>query len=319
MKPAIVEIGLFAFACCAGWAQTGAAPLSFEVASVKPSAPPADGMVIRRMAGGPGSTDPGTLTYTNLPLKMMVVRAYGLKEYQVEGPEWIDSIGYDVTAKVPPGTTREQFQQMLQTLLAERFKLTVHRETRQLPVYALVVAKGGPKMKEAPTPAIAEGAPAGPGSGAGRGGPMPGNDGKPGLVRGRGGDPPRLAPGPGVRMMMTPDGFQLVGHMTMAQLANSLANTMERPVVDETELKATYDVDLSWMPDELDGNQGPMGPMAGIGGGRGHDDEAARKAAEPPLSLPQALQEKLGLKLDGRKSSAEMLIVDSAEKAPVEN
>jgi uncharacterized protein (TIGR03435 family) len=282
--------------------------LSFEAASVKPSAPQADGMVMRRMSGGPGTTDPGTVTYTNVPLKMMVVRAYNLKEYQVEGPDWIDGNGYDVTAKLPPGATREQFQQMLQTLLAERFKLTVHHETKQLPVYALVVGKGGPKMKEVEMPAIAVGAAAGPGTG----------DGGPGLVRGRGGEPPRLASGPGVRMMMTPNGRQLMGYMTMTQLAAALGNTMDRAVVDQTELKATYDVNLTWMPDELDRNQGRIMQMAGgaPGGGGGEERHAAN---EPALSLPEALQEMLGLKLEARRSPAEMLIVDRAEKVPVEN
>ena len=306
MMPAIVGVGLLAFASCAALAQTP--PLSFDVASVKPAAPSGDGMVMRRMSGGPGTNDPGTLTLTNVPLKMMVVRAYDLKQYQVEGPDWIDSLGYDVTAKVPPGTTKEQFQQMLQTLLAERFKLTVHRETRQLPVYALVVAKGGPKMKEVEAPATPEVPPPGPGPG-----PL-------GMIRGRGGEPPRLASGPGVRMMVSPNGRQLAGYMTMAGLANALGNAMDRAVVDQTELKATYDVNLSWTPDELDGNQGMRGlpppPFAGPPPGGG---EPSRGASEPGLSLPQALQETLGLKLEARKSSAEILIIDRAEKVPVEN
>jgi len=316
MISAIVGTSLLAFASCAAWAQT--ARLSFEVASVKPAAPSADGLVMRRATGGPGTPDPGTLNYTNIPLKLMVVRAYDLKQYQVEGPDWIDSIGYDVTAKIPPGTTKEQFQQMLQTLLAERFKLTVHLETKQLPVYALVVAKGRPKMKEVEMPAVTPGAPAGPLPEPGRGA---GYGGGPTMVFGRGGEPPRLASGPGIRMMMTPNGRQLAGYMTMTQLANALSNTMDRAVVDQTELKATYDVDLSWTPDELDRNQGRMEQMAvGMGGppegGRG---EAPRGASEPGLNLPQALQEKLGLKLDARKSAADMLIIDHAEKVPVEN
>jgi uncharacterized protein (TIGR03435 family) len=285
--------------------------LSFDVASVKPAAPSGDGLVMRRMSGGPGSNDPGTLTLTNATLKLMVVRAYDLKPYQVEGPDWIDSIGYDVTAKVPPGTTKEQFQQMLQTLLAERFKLTVHRATRQLPVYALVVAKGGPKMKEVEAPAIPEVPPAGPGPGPG---PSP-----LGMIRGRGGEPPRLASGPGVRMMVTPAGRQLAGYMTMAGLANALSNAMDRAVVDQTELKATYDVNLSWTPDELDRNQGMQGPPPSFAVPPGGGGEPSRGASEPGLSLPQALQETLGLKLEARKSSAEMLIIDRAEKVPVEN
>jgi uncharacterized protein (TIGR03435 family) len=303
MRSAKAGAALLAFASCVALGQT--APLSFEVASVKPAAVSGDGMVMRRMSGGPGTTDPGTLTLTNATLKLMVVRAYELKQYQVEGPDWIDSIGYDVTAKVPPGTTKEQFQQMLQTLLAERFKLAVHRETKQLPVYALVLAKGGPKMKEVEAPAIPEVPPAGSM-------PVP-----PGMIRGRGGEPPRMASGPGVRMMVTPAGRQLAGYMTMAGLANVLSNALDRAVVDETELKATYDVNLSWTPDEMDRNQGKMGPM--MMGPPPGGAEPPRGASEPGLSLPQALQETLGLKLDARKAPAEMLVVDHAEKVPVEN
>jgi len=306
----IVGTGLLAFAACAAQAQTAAAPLSFEAASVKAGAPRADGMIVRGFSGGPDSSDPGTLIYSNVTLKLMVIRAYDLKDYQVEGPDWIDTNGFDVMAKMAPGTTTGQMRQMLQLLLAQRFHLVVHRETRQLPIYALTVAKGGPKMKEAPAPA--DGSPAGPG--ALRGGPQPGPDGgSPPL--GRAGGPPPRTGGPGVRIVMTPNGRQLAGYMTMTQFANALGNVLDRAVVDQTELSAAYDVNVTWMPDELDRNVGPMAPMAmGPPGG-----EAPRGAAEPDLSLPQALQEKLGLRLDPRKSPAEVLVIDHADKAPVEN
>src|ERR1035438_9313242 len=167
----IVGSSLFVLASCAAMAQARPTPLAFDVASVKPSAPGPDGFVRRVLAGGPGSTDPGTLTYQNVTLKMLVTLAYNLKDYQVEGPDWINGVGYDVTAKMPEGTNGVEMRQMLQTLLAERFKVTSHRETKQLPIYALTVAKGGPKMKEMEMPALADASQAGPG--AGRGGPPP--------------------------------------------------------------------------------------------------------------------------------------------------
>lgn len=256
------------------------------------------------------------LTYSNVTLKEMLVEAYDLKPYQVEVPDWADNLGYDVVAKMAQGTTMEQMRRMLQTLLAERFKVAIHRETKQLPVYALTVAKGGPKMKvvEPPDPnaAPAEGPP------AGRRGPPPGDGAFPADGRGgRAGAPPPMPKGPGVRMRMTPTGRELAGYMTMSDLANALSNSMGRAVVDQTELTATYDVDVTWTPDELDRNR--MGAMAGPPAGGAAGGEAPRTASEPGLSLPQALQETLGLKLDPRKSAAEVLIMDHADKVPVEN
>ena len=100
------------------------------------------------MRGGPGSPDPGQITYSNVSLKQVLTNAYGIKSYQVSGPKWLDSERFDIVAKIAMGATKEQFQMMLQNLLAERFKLAVHHETKELPIYALVVGKGGPKLKE---------------------------------------------------------------------------------------------------------------------------------------------------------------------------
>ena len=78
---------------------------------------------MRELRGGPGSPDPGRFTFTNVTLKILVQQAYNLKEFQVEGPDWIDSVGYDLVATMPPGTTQDQAAEMIQTLLADRFKL----------------------------------------------------------------------------------------------------------------------------------------------------------------------------------------------------
>jgi len=112
----IVGSGLIVFASYAAFAQTS--PLSFEAASLKPSAPDKDGRIMRQRKGGPGTSDPGRFTFTNMTLKLLVEQAYNLKEFQVEGPDWIDTEGYDLVATMPPGTTKEQAAQMMQTLLA---------------------------------------------------------------------------------------------------------------------------------------------------------------------------------------------------------
>jgi uncharacterized protein (TIGR03435 family) len=284
----IVGSSLIVFASYTAFGQT--APRAFEAASLKlTSSPDKDGRVMREMRGGPGSPDPGRFTFTNVTLKILVQQAYNLKEFQVEGPDWIDSVGYDLVATMPRGTTQEQAAEMLQTLLADRFKVTFHRERRQMPVMALVVGKNGPKMKEAEVPVLPEGEAPPPGKG-----------------------------GPGIRMMMSPDGLRLAGSMTMAQLANTLTRRVGRPVVDQTELSKTYDVDITWMPDDRDGASMKMAAIA-HGGAGGPSGDSPHPASEPAPTLPQALDEKLGLKLEARKSSADMFILDHAEKSPVEN
>ena len=100
---------------------------------------------IPRNTGGPGSNDPGRIHYPYMSLKNILMNAYDVKNFQIVGPGWLDTERFDITATMPPATTKEQFRVMLQNLLAERFKMTVHRETKELPMYSLVVAKGGRK------------------------------------------------------------------------------------------------------------------------------------------------------------------------------
>jgi uncharacterized protein (TIGR03435 family) len=115
----------------------------FEVASVKPAAPVAVGYGTRSAAGG----DPSRVTYTHASFVLLLTRAYQVMPYQITGPSWLETESYDIVAKAPDNTRREQIPRMLQALLAERFKLRVHRETRILPVYALLVGKNGAKMQ----------------------------------------------------------------------------------------------------------------------------------------------------------------------------
>ena len=153
-------LGFFVLAGGLTFGQNGEDNLSFEVASVKQSGP----TTVRNFDGGPGTKDPGRYTATSATLRDFLFAAYRVPrdDYreQISGPGWIDTEKYDVVVKIPPGTTKEQFQRMFQNLLAERFKLVIHHETKVLPVYELVVAPNGPKLKasvetagsEAPSP-----------------------------------------------------------------------------------------------------------------------------------------------------------------------
>src|ERR1035437_3701352 len=209
MRPAILGAGLIVFTSCAAFGQAAAESPTFEVASVKPSEPQTMGMMRVMMRGGPGSADPGQLTSTNVTLKNLMVNAYAVKEYQINGQKWLDSERFDIVAKIPKGATKEEFKLMLQNLLAERFKLTLHHETKELPMYALVVGKGGSKLKESvDDDATASGA-APQGGAAGSVGPSasappppppPGSDGAgafTGRVRVGAGGMPQLRPGAG--------------------------------------------------------------------------------------------------------------------------
>lgn len=102
-----------------------------------------------RFQGGPGTRSPNRINYTGVTLKMLLKRAYNLGPRQVFGPDWLDTQRYDIVAELPAGADIEALRLMLQDLLAERFRMTLHRETRTLPAYLLTVAKDGPKFSAA--------------------------------------------------------------------------------------------------------------------------------------------------------------------------
>lgn len=133
-----------------------AATLQFEVASVRPSSPAPKGTPRTNpfARGGPGTNDPEHLTYERVLFQKLLMDAYGVERDQIKGPDWATSDAvsggavFDISAKVPPGATKEQVAVMLQNLLKERFRLSLHHETVESSGLALVVAKGGPKFKE---------------------------------------------------------------------------------------------------------------------------------------------------------------------------
>src|ERR1039457_3477734 len=143
---------------------------TFEVASIKPAAPLDMMKVAADVQAGHmpkigAHVDAARAEYTYMALKELIVTAYKVKPYQITGPDWISTTRFDIVAKMPEGSTKADAPKMLQALLEDRFKLAVHRDKKENPVLALVVAKGGPKMKEsAEAPAaIDENAPLKPG------------------------------------------------------------------------------------------------------------------------------------------------------------
>ena len=307
MRLTILACGMAAIFCVPVFGQGTAGQPAFDVASIKPAAAQAPGRMMMGCRGGPGTPDPGRFTCNNVNLSMLMSRAYGVQSYQIASPDWFNSERFDLTAKVPDGATKEQFNQMLQNLLAERFQVKLHRETKELPIFGLMVGKGGSKMKPSEEiPPAADGAKeVGPGDGPP---PPPGPGGFPQLPKGRA----------GLMIMMENGRFRMVGsRQTTSDLANMLGEQLGRPVRDETGLKGKYDFTLDFAPEP---GQGPMRgmpmPMPGPGGeGRG----PAPDSQEGGPSLLTAVQEQIGLKLESKKGPVDTLVIDHAEKVPTEN
>jgi bla regulator protein BlaR1 len=269
-------------------ANSAGAP-KFEVASIKPSS----GSGPFRIALQPS----GRFMANNITVKFLLEQAYGLKDSQISGaPGWLDSEYYDIEAKpddvfVQQTLNRdERFQQItliLQSMLRERFKLTLRHETKELPVYALVVAKNGPKLKEA-APAPPDSEPVAPGT--------------PGGQLRRGGI--QMRPG------------QLAGaSVPLDRVADVLSRLVGRVVVDKTALKGLYDFTLNWTPGE---GEGPMFRGAGDPGAGGPPREAGPPPDASGPTIFSAVEEQLGLKLESRKSLVETIRIEHVEK-PSEN
>jgi uncharacterized protein (TIGR03435 family) len=313
MKPTLAGISLVVLTCCAVQAQSN--PPAFEVASIKPAAPQPMGRMMVQMGG-----DAGLVDYKNVSLKDVLARAYKMKRYQISGPSWMDGERYDITAKVPDGVPKEQIPVMLQALLAERFKMVIRKESKEEPIYGLVVGKGGPKLKKSED---SEGeAPVGP-DGPGRGGKA-GFDGP-----GRGGnmDKADMPKGGMMRggMMMSMGGpggnaRMQINKATIAQFADMLSNMLDRPVVDQTGIEGNYDIALDVSMEEMVGmkRMAVGAPMMGGPGGPGGGEHGPASDAAPAASIFSAVQT-LGLKLEPKKGPVERIVVEKADKVPTEN
>ncbi|MGB6940915.1 MAG: TIGR03435 family protein [Bryobacteraceae bacterium] len=131
----------------ARWAQPqdgGASAPAFEVASIRPSGPHS----IRRSSGGPGTSDPGLYRFGLATLLDLICIGYDVRKWQVQSPIALEPQAFDLAAEVPARATKEQFRAMLQNLLADRFHLKLHIQSKQFPAYELLIAKTGFKLKD---------------------------------------------------------------------------------------------------------------------------------------------------------------------------
>jgi uncharacterized protein (TIGR03435 family) len=251
---------------------------SFEVVSVKENTSASE-------AGGFAPPTPGRVRITNVPLRFILLNAFALMDHQLIGaPEWTASARFDITGTFPADAarTQEDTRAMLQTVLADRFGLKTHRERREMPIYALVMARKdgalGPQLVRSPIDCkqwIAEKRPQ-----LGAGSPSP------------------VAPGgkrPVCQLLATRR-FITAGTQTMQQLTGPLQAFTGRPVVDRTGLAGAFDFDLQW-------TSGPIAPAPG--------------ASPPPDDGPSifaALQEQLGLRLESTRNAFDVVVIDAVKR-----
>jgi uncharacterized protein (TIGR03435 family) len=292
-----------AAAICIATACFAQAP-EFEVATVKSSPPPEKSGMFVGARGGPGTDDLGRFTCTSCSLMMLLTMAYNVQRFQVKGPATLESERFEVAAKVPEGVTRERLREMIQSLLADRFKLKLHHESKVMTSYRLVVGRGGPKLTESKT----EAAPAAEAS------LPPQASGPP--QRDTGGYP-IIPHGRGSMIAIIPGRARIQAEReTMPQLAAKLSNFLGQPVNDATGLKGKYDFVLSWSPEE---GRSMMAGAPPPPPGLVPDGPMPSAPQEMGPTLFAALREQLGLRLDQKKGWVDLLVIDHIETTPVKN
>lgn len=287
-------------AAAAAWAQNEPARPEFEVASIRPSAPYTGAGQLKVGV----HIDGAQVNCIYLSLKDYIRMGYQVKDYQIVGPEWLASARFDITAKIPGDAAQGKVRDMVQALLADRFQMKMHRDTKELPVYGLVVAKGGLKMKESAPDADAA-APSGPSDG-GRGTVNVTATGGPGGTT--------VSFGMGSYFALGDNRFE-AKKLTMANLAETLARFVDRPVVDMTQISGNYDFTLEFSPEDYRAMMIRSALAAGV-----VLPPQAMQLLENSSgdSLLNAMQT-VGLKLEPRKAPLDVLVIDRIEKSPTEN
>src|SRR5215468_3784109 len=293
MKISNVILGI-SLSAAALSAQNTARP-AFEVASIRPSAgaPPQGVAVGVRIDGA-------QLRTAYLTVKDYIGMAYRVKLYQISGPDWIGTDRFDVAATLPEGTLPAQIPSMMETLLEDRFQLKLHREKKEFPIYALEIAKGGLKMTEAPRLAELENAdPRAPQEFTGGGS----NQGV------------SINLGPGSSVSFSNNKFE-AKRLTMPSLAGTLERFLDRPILDMTDLKGSYDFSIDVTADDYRAMLIRSAVVAGVV--LPPDVLRLLDNASSPESLFDGLT-KLGLRLEPRRAPLDVVVIDGAIRTPTEN
>jgi uncharacterized protein (TIGR03435 family) len=287
LEPGVITVAGLLVVAAYGLFGQSADPPRFAVASIKRNqASPVPNSMGAPM--GAGYRSGGRFVAGNAPVTFLIQRSYAVQSFQVlGGPSWISTDGYDIEAKPEGNTDQKRMWLMVQALLAGRFKLSMHRETRDLPVYDLQAVRGGPKLPPPQGGDCAEVMTAFPGPGQ-----------------------PRLAPpcGPGVIGAGT--GLTMEGiNVSMPAVAKLLSSLVGREVVDKTGFTGRFALHLEFaIDDALAGLPNPAGPDA--------SGQPADPAARPTIRT--ALREQLGLKLQASTGPVDVFVIDHVER-PTEN
>jgi uncharacterized protein (TIGR03435 family) len=292
LGPVVVTIAVLLATAVYGLFGQSAHP-AFEVATIKRNASAQDAATGRRgVAYKPG----GRIIATNAPLRLLIQFAYAAHDspYQghsdplgasqvIGGPAWIDSDGYDIEAKPESNTDQKHAWLMLQTLLADRFRLTLHRETRELPVYNLTAKKSGLKLPPAKDITCLSFPP---------------------------GTTPQPMPGTSdcgyAPLFLSSTELRIEGRrLHIADLVRDLARALGQPVLDKTGFTGEFDIDLNYTDEDV--MKSPSSAAPDDAGGN-------RLPAGPNLSIVFAAMDQLGLKLQPAKGSVEVLLIDHAER-----
>jgi len=259
---------------------------SFEASTVAPNKTGTN-RVMMRMAPG------GVWDASNVTLESMIRLAYRLQEVQlVGGPAWIYSDRFDIQAQSAQGVAPAQFGERMQSLLTDRFNLKLHRETRELPIYALVVRNDRGRGKALTPAAVDCVAFARDRAASARGGAATPS-------------PQRPGERPTCGTMAAP-GRLAGGGVTMEQLASSLAQYAGRLVVDRTGMSGSFDYELRFAHEPALRGRGPGGGLPGPEPVAPHDAGA--------VSIFAAVQDQLGLQLDARRAPVDVVVIDSADQ-----
>jgi uncharacterized protein (TIGR03435 family) len=319
-------------------AQNPTASPAFEVASIRPALPPTLETVRSGQFHAGARVDGARLDFGYVSLFNLLPYAFGVKPHQISAPSWSRDSMWNILANLPAGTSEEQIPQMMQTLLADRFKMTVHHEKRDQQVYELQVAPGGLKVE------LSTGGDFKPWDGS-----FPGFGFNAGIIRGG----PRISgrileqPNCGQRWEFLP--------LSVSGFADALTMFLGKPVVDETNLKGDYlftlDINADTMyamnqnmfrsnplPAAGGGGGGQRGGRGG-GGGGGPATAPGQGPPAPAQGLGQCIQaateqaagtdgnigmlfqavQKLGLKLQQGRAPIDTVVIDRLEKTPTEN
>jgi len=312
-------------------------PLVFEVASIKPAGALDPGKMMNGQMRLGMTVDQARVDISSMTLADLICLAFKIKPYQIVGPGWLSNGNpmsterFSIQAKMPEGATKDDVPEMMQALLKERFAMAFHRDEKEQAIYALVVGKNGPKLKESlpdepaaaavPEPPPGGGPPVPPPPPPAGGAPvqmrMQGNPAEGGTMTMRGG------PAGGTVKVTAANGVVHMeqAKMTTAALADLATRFLDRPVVDMTELKGNYQMVIDLSIDDMRTMAGRMGmnPGGGPGGPGGDAGKPAEAASDPTGGTIFQSVAQMGLKLEPRKVQGQRLIIDHVEKTPTEN